>query len=152
MLNLAYLLYVLISSHDTSDRGATGIFLTIECRKDIPRKHEMLSAKTVCITQNPIISPKDFAHVGPVREIASIIFFDLTFTPKGHQTLIKLTANLPESQLALVVNDEVFFVFRASELKVAPTFRFQTAIKFRGQVESVHKQLVEIKNSMADDL
>jgi hypothetical protein len=152
MLGLIYFLISFFSLAGDADTGSTGIFLTIDCRKDIPRKHEMLSTKTVCLTQNPIIQPKDFAAIGTVREAGANMYFDLSFTAKGHQTLVKLTANLPDSQLALVVNDEVFFVFKASELKVAPTFRFQTTVKYRNQVESVHRQLTEIMESASSDL
>jgi hypothetical protein len=127
---------------DLPDQGnATGIFLTIECRKDIPKRHEMLSTRSICVTQSPIIFPKDFETIGAVKEVGSNIFFDLTFTAKGYETLLKLTANLTDSKLALIVEDEVFFVFKASELKLAPTFRFQTGSKFKNQMETVHRQL-----------
>ena len=152
MLSLVYFLVSFLSPADAPDVGVTGIFLTIDCRRDIPRKHEMLTTKTVCLTQSPIIQPKDFSAIGPIREVGANMYFDLSFTPKGHQTLIKLTANLPDSQLALVVNDEVFFVFKSSELKVAPTFRFQAAVKYRSTMESVHKHLIKIKDSTASDL
>ena len=137
---------MLLPQPDHQDQAVTGIFLTIECRKDIPKRHEMLSSKSICITQSPIIYPKDFESVGSIMEFGSNIYFDLTFTARGYETLMKLTANLPESKLALVVGDEVFFVFETTELKVAPTFRFQTLSKFRNQMESIHK---ELKRAMA---
>lgn len=138
------ILLIFISLFDyqpVQDPAATGIFLTIECRKDIPKRHEMMSSKSICLTQSPIIYPKDFENIGPVKELGSKLFFDLTFTSKGYETLLKLTANLPDSKLALIVNEEVFFVFAASELNVAPTFRFQTIAKFKNQMETVHRQL-----------
>ena len=145
MLNVLFVLLLVVEP--PQGNVGTGIFLTIECRKDIPRKHEMLTTRPVCITQSPIIYPKDFSAVGPVRDAGANVYFELTFTPKGHQTLIKLTASLPRSELALVVNDDVFFVFKAAELKVASTFRFQTSAKYRAQVEAVQRQLVEIMGS-----
>jgi hypothetical protein len=48
------------------------------------------------------------------------------------------------------VNDDVFFVFKAADLKVAPTFRFQTAAKHRAQVEAVQRQLLAIIESAPD--
>jgi hypothetical protein len=149
---MVHFLLTLVLLAGPAEGKVTGIFMTIDCRKDIPRKHEMLTSKTVCLTQSPIIQPKDFGRIGPMQESGTNIYFDLTFTPKGHQTLIKLTSNLPDSQLALVVNDEVFFVFKSSELKVAPTFRFQSALKYRNQFEAIHRQLLEVKESTAGDL
>jgi hypothetical protein len=149
---MVHILLTLLLLAGPAEGKISGIFMTIDCRKDIPRKHEMLTSKTVCLTQNPIIQPKDFGTIGPMQESGANIYFDLTFTPKGHQTLIKLTSNLPDSQLALVVNDEVFFVFKSSELKVAPTFRFQSTAKYRSQFESIHRQLLEVKASTTGDL
>jgi hypothetical protein len=126
------------------DEPTTGIFLTIECRKDLPRKHGLITSRPVCLTQNPIIDPGDFASITPMKDNGKDVYFDLSFTPKGHQTLVKLVGSLPDAGLALVVNDEVFFVFKASDLKVSPTFRFQTPVRYRNQVEVVHRRLVEV--------
>jgi len=149
MYKALWLLLLFAPSSLLADEGVTGIFLTIECRKDIPRRREMLTTKSICVTQSPIINPKDFETIGNVKELGSSVFFDLKFTSKGYETLMKLTANLPDSKLALIVEDEVFFVFEASELKVAPTFRFQTVQKFKNQMESVHKQLVNAMEASA---
>ena len=135
------------------DNGAiTGIFMTIECRKDIPRKHGLITSTPVCVTQSPIIDPGDFDAIGPLKDNGKDVYFDLRFTPKGHQTLVKLVASLPDAGLALVVNDDVFFVFKASELKVSPTFRFQTPARYRNQVEAVHRRLVEAMELASGDL
>jgi hypothetical protein len=144
-----WLLLFFAPSNLVGDDGVTGIFLTVECRKDIPKRREMLSTKSICVTQSPIINPKEFETIGNVKELGSNVFFDLKFTPKGYETLMKLTANLPDSKLALIVEDQVFFVFKASELKVAPTFRFQTVLKFKNQMETVHKQLVSAMEASA---
>jgi hypothetical protein len=151
MTSILLLISLLTVSPAVQDeqQGVTGIFLTIDCRRDIPRRQEMLTSKSICLTQSPIIFPKDFENVGVVKELGSTIFFDLKFTSKGYQTLLKLTENLPDSKLALVVEDQVFFVFKASELKVAPTFRFQTVPKFRNQMEEVHRQLVSAMEASA---
>jgi hypothetical protein len=146
MVSVLLLISLLSYQPASQDQPVTGIFLTIDCRKDIPKRHEMLSTKSICVTQSPIIYPKDFESIGTIKELGSNIYFDLTFTPRGYETLLKLTANLTDSRLALIVEDEVFFVFEASELKVAPTFRFQTIAKFKNQMETVHRQL---KSAMA---
>jgi hypothetical protein len=144
--------FSILTFSPVDESATTGIFLTIECRKDLPRKHGLITAKPVCLMQSPIIYPKDFGSISPLKETGTNVQFDLSFTPKGHQTLVKLVASMPDAGLALVVNDDVFFVFRASELRVSPTFRFQTPIKYRSQVESVHRQLVEILESASGDL
>jgi hypothetical protein len=150
MLNTLFSLLLLVSAAP-DDGHVTGIFLTIDCHKHIPRKPGMFSAKSVCLPHSPIIYPIDFASVTPVKEIGENIFFDLTFTSKGHHTLIEVTANLPDSHLALIVNDEVFFVFKASDLKAAPTFRFLVPLKYRNEVEGVQRQLVQIMASASGD-
>lgn len=152
MLTLLYLLLSLSHFPDGPASVSTGIYMTIDCRKDMTRHREMLGTRMVCITQSPIMQPKDFAAIGPVREAPTQVYFDLKFTPKGHETLIKLTANLPESHLAVVVGDEVFYVFKASDLKVAPTLRFQTALANRTAMESVQRQLVDAKEAADKEL
>lgn len=150
-MNIAFWLMLLVSPPEAEpDGGVTGIFLTVECRAGIPKRREMLSTKSVCLTQNPIINPRHFEHVGNVKDFGAHVFFDLKFSPRGYETLLKLTENLTDARLALVVEDQVFFVFKASELRLAPTFRFQTAAKNRRIMEDVHQQLVNAMASAAD--
>lgn len=103
----------------------TGIYLTIKCSKNIPRQSVLLTGRSVCLAPSPIILPADFESVGEVVNTNKMIYFELTFRPKATERLAKLTANLPGSNLALVVDDEVFFVFKSDDLKVLRTFRFQ---------------------------
>lgn len=148
-MNAVLWLMLLVTPLEQPGEGVTGIFLSIECRKHIPKKREMLSTKSICLTQTPIISPKEFESVGNVMDFGSDVFFDLRFSPRGYETLLKLTENLPDSRLALVVEDQVFFVFKAAELRLAPTFRFQTVMKHKGQMQSVHRQLLSAMQATA---
>lgn len=128
-------------SQPVLETGVTGIFLTVECTKDVPRQHVMMSSRTVCLAQSPIILPKEFKSIGNLVDADKRVYFDLTFTDRGYKALVDLTAKLPQSSLALVVDDEVFFVFKSSEQRIAGTFRFNSPAKRHKQLAEVHQKL-----------
>lgn len=124
--------------------GDTGIYLTIKCSKNIPRQAVMLTGRSVCLPSSPIILPADLESVGDVTTAGNVVYFELTFRPKARDRLAALTANLPGTNLALVVNGEVFFVFKAEDLKVLRTFRFQSSIDNLSAFNRVNASLKEL--------
>jgi hypothetical protein len=142
-MNLLFWFLLLVPSQSAAaDEGVTGFFLTIKCQRNLQRHREILTSKSVCLPPSPIIYPKEFESISVVQEFGGKVFFDLKFTPKGYEMLLKVTENLPESKLALVVADQVFYVVKASELRVAPAFRFQAGAVNKETMEDVHRQLM----------
>jgi hypothetical protein len=135
------LLFVSGMAVGQSQPDDTGIYLTIKCSKSIPRQNIVLTGRSVCLAPSPIIVPADFESVGDVVNNNNVVYFELTFRRKAKERLAMLTANLPGSKLALVVDSEVFFVFGADELKVMTTFRFQGDSEHLAAFNRVHDSL-----------
>jgi len=142
-MSIAIWLILLASPFEThADEPVTGIFLTVECRKDVPKRREMLTGKAICVTQSPIIYPKEFETIGKVTDIGLNVYFEVKFTKPGYETLLKLTKGMPDARMALVVNDEVFALFKSSDVLQGRTCRFQTFVKNKEIMEDVQRQLV----------
>lgn len=92
----------------------TGFFLVIENRENcVHLVHAVIGPVTYCVPGSPVISKTEFTFVGemkPVKgyELSSI---DLRLTPEGFKTLETLTVNLPNTKLALVLEDHVVGIF-----------------------------------------
>jgi hypothetical protein len=125
-----------------SQPESTGIYLTIKCSRKIPRQPVVLTGRPVCLAPNPLISAADFESIGEVVGNDVTVYFEVTFRPKARERLAMLTANLPTANLALVVDKEAFCVFKAEELKVLRTFRFQGYAK---DTEAFHRIYAKLR-------
>jgi hypothetical protein len=103
----------------------SGIFLTIECGKKMPKQTVSLTLKQVCLASSPIILASEFVSVTALRQENQRVSFDLSLSSKAVSKLRQLAANLPSSQFALVVEKEAFIVFAARDMSVNTTFRFE---------------------------
>jgi len=122
----------------------SGIFLSVQCAKKSPRQTVLITNKQVCLAANPIILATEFTAVTDVRLQADKISFDLTLSQKAAQTLMQISANLPNSTFALVVEKDIFYVFPASDLTVNRTFRFQGTGKDQQVFNNIQKKLKTI--------
>ena len=92
----------------------TGFFLVIENQENCTHLvHVVTGPITYCVPNNPVISKTEFTFVGDLKlvkgyELSSI---DLRLTPEGFKTLETLTVNLPNTKLALVLEDHVVGIF-----------------------------------------
>jgi hypothetical protein len=102
----------------------SGIFLSIKCAKRSPKQTVKISNKQICLAPSPIIFTSEFTSITDVRTVGDKVSFDLTLSAKSVQTLMKLSANLPKSTFALVIDKEIYYEFPASDLTINRTFRF----------------------------
>jgi hypothetical protein len=101
----------------------------------------MLTNKQVCLAANPIILAAEFTSISDVQSQGDTMWFDLTLSPKAIQTMLQLSANLPDAKFALVVEKEVFYVFPASDLRIGRTLRFQVTSKDKLTFTEMQKKL-----------
>jgi hypothetical protein len=125
----------------------TGIFLPIKCTRHDKIYSVLLTSKVVCITSKPIISFEEFDEISPLIEFGNHIFFDVTFSVKAFDVLRKLNESFPYTDLALVVEDEIFAVFTAADKKINQTFRFQSDFNQAPQFKRIHGKLIKMKKT-----
>ena len=92
----------------------TGFFLVIQNRENcVHLVNAVIGPVTYCVPSSPVIPKTEFTFVGEMKlvkgyELSSI---DLRLTPEGFKTLETLTTNLPNTKLALVLEDHVVGIF-----------------------------------------
>lgn len=123
------ILFALFSATPAISQDDSGIFLTIECGKKMPRHTVALTQKQFCLANSPIILVAEFQAVTAVKQEEQRISFDLHLTAGAVEKLRRLAANLPNTQFALVVEKEAFAVFPAKDISVYSTLRFQGFLK-----------------------
>lgn len=125
----------------------SGIYLTIQCAKRSPRQTVMLTNKQVCTATNPIIMVTEFTAITGIIDVGDKMSFDLTLSVKAVQKLMQLSASLPNSIFALMVDKSVFYVFPASDIQVGRTFRFQANGKDKSTFYDMHRKLRDVVNA-----
>jgi hypothetical protein len=132
---------LMISFAAQPQQKLTGIFVPIKCSRHVDSYLIQLSQKQVCLPSNPILSEKNFESVSNLIEDANDVYFELTFTQQGYATLVRLQNSFPYTELALMVEGEVFMIFTMSDKRVNRTFRFQSQLKDRDLFLSAQTKL-----------
>ena len=143
---LTIVLFVAMNAPAFCQRDS-GIFLTTQCAKRSEKQTVMLSNKQVCLAANPIILPADFNSLTDVQVIGDKIWFDLTLSANAIQKLMQLSSSLPNSTFALVVDQDVFYTFPASDIQVGRTFRFQATGKDKSTFADMQRRLKALIDS-----
>ena len=92
----------------------TGFFLVIENPENCAHLvHAMTGPVSYCVPSNPVIPKAEFTFVGELKKVQGyeLSSIDLRLTPEGFKTLETLTANLPNTKLALVLENHVVGIF-----------------------------------------
>lgn len=129
---------------DEDKLDETGIYLPIKCTRHDTKYRVLLTSKEVCLAGKPIISSTGFSNVSNLIQLHDQIYFDITFSQKAFGVLKKLNESFPYNDLALVIEDEVFFVFTSADRKLNQTFRFQSDLKSESHFRRIHSKLVNL--------
>ncbi len=139
-----FLILFFLNQIEYEKLDGTGIYLPIKCTRHDKSYQVVLTTKEVCLTSKPIISYSEFDRISPMTVFNNQIYFDITFSQKGFGVLRKLNESFPYTDLALVVEDEVFIVFTAAERKFNQTFRFQSDLNSEPHFRRIHAKLVKM--------
>jgi hypothetical protein len=130
LLQTLQILTLFVSMESMQVNDSVGIFLRlnanakIHCQKTVySRDHKL----TACIPKSPIITPSDFKSVTKIvnDEVNKISYFNLVLTPEGLDKLKLIATTLPETELVLVVNNQIAGTF--TNLDQIKTRRIQIA-------------------------
>jgi hypothetical protein len=102
----------------------SGFFFVIENKKNCPNRlgtHD--GTKKFCLPKEPVITESDFESVSEVKydSVRRQQYVLLNLTPNGLKSLKFLIQRLPESELALVIEDQVAGVFDYVDKNVGRT-------------------------------
>lgn len=125
----------------------TGIFLTIKCNRYNKVYTAVLTSKKVCLTNKPIIFFEDFESISPLNGSGSQVYFDVKLSPRALDILDQLNKSFPNIELALVVEKQVFIVFKVNDDLVNQIFRFTAQQNETVDFSSMHHKLLKMKNA-----
>lgn len=123
----------------------TGIYLTIKCTRYNKVYTVLLTSKKVCLTNKPIILFEDFESISPLNGSNNEVYFDVKLSTKALGILEQLNENFPNAELALVVEKQVFIVFKVNDELVNQIFRFTAQQNETVEFISMHHRLMKMK-------
>jgi preprotein translocase subunit SecD len=103
---------------------ATGFYFAIDDKKNCPYiVYAFDEKKKYCMTKEPIIKASEFESVSEVQydRARQSKFVNLQLTKKGFALIKKLTAQLPNQELLLVVDDRMVGTFSGTGQLVSRT-------------------------------
>jgi len=103
----------------------TGLYFTVKCNKHVSAKLVILTSKSVCLTNNPIILSNDFESVSKVMNVSDQVYFDLKLTSPAYNRLLKIQTSFPNSELALVIEGNVFTIYKMTNTQAKSILRIQ---------------------------
>lgn len=142
---LLLLFLALFVSPAEAQSNPTGIYLPLKCSRHLTSYIVMLSNKPICLANNPIIPVTEFETLSPLVESGDVVYFEVTFSAAGYATLNKLNNSFPYTEMALMVDREVFVTFNMADKNVNRTFRFQGQWKDRDSFYQVYDKLAALK-------
>jgi len=129
----------------------SGIFLTVLCSKyeNYNNAYTVLTtSKKVCLANKPIITLDDFESISSLNDSnTNQIYFDVKLSSDASEILDKLNKNFPNSELALVIENQVFIVFKLNGEQLNRTFRFKGKQSEISDFITMNKKLLKLKNS-----
>lgn len=143
---LLFLLPLLWVNPLQAQSNPTGIYLPLKCSRHLTTYIVTLSNKPICLANNPIIPVTEFETLSPLVEDGDAIYFEVTFSPAGYTTLNKLNQSFPYTEMALMVDRQVFITFNMADKQVNRTFRFQGQWKDKESFYIVHDKLSALKS------
>ncbi len=123
--------------------GGNGFYVVIKSTRNCPNtltSHDHL--KSYCLPKEPVISSAEFASVTEIQydSILQLKFMLLTLTRSGHKSIDFITKNLPDAQLALVIDNQVAGIFNNMDKNYGSTIKIMGGVN-APEVEWIHEKL-----------
>jgi len=130
-----------------SQGSLSGFYVLIKSNKNCPNRlssHD--GTKTYCLPKEPVITESDFESVSEVRydSLLRLKYILLNLTSNGLKSLKFLTQRLPDSKLALVIDDEVAGVFDNVDKNIARSIPISGGVN-APEVQWIHDRLKKVK-------
>jgi len=106
-----------------AQQSPSGFYVIINSKKNCPNKvSSHIGSKMYCVPKEPVITEADFESVSNVKYDSFLQkYILLKLTVSGFKSLKFITQRLPDSKLALVIDNEVAGVFDNVDKNVSRT-------------------------------
>jgi len=119
----------------------SGIYLPVKCSSLVTAYPLVLTGKPVCVTALPIIPIAEFESVSNIESKHSVIYFDITLSGKGFDTMVQLRNNFPALEVVLMVDGEAFMLMNLGQRQITRVFRFQGVYADFSKFKTVQQKL-----------
>ncbi|MFZ5972576.1 MAG: hypothetical protein ACOYXA_13395 [Bacteroidota bacterium] len=119
----------------------SGIYLPVKCASLVTSYPLILTGKPVCVTALPIIPVTEFEAVSKMGSMRSVIYFDITLSGKGFDTLVQLRNSFPALEVVLMVDGEAFMLMNLGQSQITRVFRFQGVYADFSKFKTVQQKL-----------
>ncbi len=119
----------------------SGIYLPVKCTSLVTSYPLILTGKPVCVTALPIIPVTEFESVSKMASMRAVIYFDITLSNQGFNTMVRLHDNFPSLEVVLMVDGEAFMLMNLTQKQVTRVFRFQGVYQDFGKFKAVQTKL-----------
>jgi hypothetical protein len=120
-LFLSIFVFILLFTQQSAAQDYfNGFYFTVPCTKNglTARPVVLTEDRTfVCVTAQPIVEVNELQAVSNLREIPeeNIFYFEVTITKDVASKLFQVTSLIKSKKLALIVDNEIIFVFDAMD-------------------------------------
>lgn len=152
MRRLGIILSLLVLSIDLgaqTDELLSGIYIMTTPPKKVPCSNEarmIIGNQKVCISKKPIVSGSELTYATDIQYDPKyeLHYIDIGLSSAGARTLSQTIESLPESQFALVLNNQVICLFKLNSGFTIRSFRIGNDILLK-DLTTIHEALKNVK-------
>ena len=128
-------------------KALNGFYILMEnqskCDHPFPVLHEKT---TMCSTEKPIISDKDFVSVSEIMYDSTLFLkvIELKLSTEGFNVLRTLATRLPDSKIALVLDGKVTGIYKGSSGLISQSIPISGSIN-SNEVDWIYERLKKMK-------
>jgi hypothetical protein len=146
-LRTAYLLLMLACPNAHGQSYPNGFYFTLPCSQFVQEPMTVFLAdkeeEQVCITQQPVVVLEALESIGDLLEVPkkNYVSFEFTLTRETTLKLYKVFTTMSSGKFALVIENEVAFVFEVDETKFNQLIRVDGSLR-AGRVQAIRQRLL----------
>ena len=145
---VTFLSFHFLGTHQTySQKASSGFYIVIETKIGCTNLVPGLSrATTYCLPKEPIITSAEFETISDLKFDVpkQTKFFNLRLSAEGFKILKALAGRLPDSRMALVLDNTVAGIFESKGMIVNQTVPIRGAIDSQ-EIDWIHQKIKKAK-------
>lgn len=143
---LTFLSFHFLGTHQAySQKASSGFYIVIETKIGCTNLVPGLSrATTYCLPKEPVITSAEFETISDLKFDVQVKFFNLKLSAEGFNILKTLAGRLPDSRMALVIDNKVAGIFESKGMIVNQTVPIRGTIDSQ-EIDWIHQKIKKAK-------
>ena len=144
---VTFLSFHFLGTHQTySQKASSGFYIVIETKIGCTNLVPGLNRATYCLPKEPVITSAEFETISDLKFDVpkQVKFFNLKLSTEGFKILKTLAGRLPDSRMALVIDNTVAGIFESKGMIVNQTVPIRGAIDSQ-EIDWIHQKIKKTK-------